>query len=250
MLPFFLLIILVAAAVANYQLHKWKRQQKRLQKAPVPALVSEPPPERWSRRDLDLDTLDWDALVDESPVPTPPVPRSSPAPTQVASPASRAAPAQAPGPLLQIAHGAAQAATALGVKAAQLLQEKYEAHQARKVSGDFTDLERTLPRGQISQPHRLQAMALLRQAMLHVPIQGNQAEPTVLEMEGGSYVPVATHPTAAGIALGYLAENMDQRDGEGLIRDLRGGDVGLLVVARNPQKPSVARLWKIQPQDL
>ena len=43
---------------------------------------------------------------------------------------------------------------------------------------------------------------------------------------------------------------LEQRKGAQLLRELRGKELGLLVVARNPQKPSVARLWKIQPEDL
>lgn len=214
MLLLFLLLILVTAIVANVQLHKWK-QQRRLDVRTAVKARKKSASKKAARDDIDLDGIDQEALDFEPPAPTPtPVPRAKPAPV-------KAEPPSAPAPAKPIA----------------------------EPRDEFLPLERALHE-QMSSAHRSEALAQLLKTNLHVPAPDAGEQHVVLDMDDGSYVPVATHPAAAGIALGYLAEGMQQRRGEQLVRELRGGDVGLLVVARNPQKPSVARLWKVQPNDL
>lgn len=219
MLLFFLLLILVTAIVANVQLHKWKRQRRLDVRTAVKARKKSAP-RKTTRDEIDLDEIDWDGIDQEAldvaaPAPAPtPAARSKPAPVKTEPPA-------APAP----------------------------AKPKAEPRDEFLPLERALHE-QMSGAHRSEALAQLLKTNLHVPAPDVGEQHVVLDMDDGSYVPVATHPAAAGIALGYLAEGMQQRRGEQLVRELRGGDVGLLVVARNPQKPSVARLWKIQPNDL
>lgn len=216
MLLFFLLLILVTAIVANVQLHKWKRQRRmntRAPKKPSRAVQKKLP-----KQGFDLDEIDWEGLaadeLDVAPAPAAAtaVARAKPAPAKTQLPPPPAQPKAAP-------------------------------------REEFLPLEQALQE-QMSGAQRNKALTHLLKANLHVPAPDAGEQHVVLDMDDGSYVPVATHPAAASIALGYLAEAMQQRKGEHLVRELRGGDVGLLVVARNPQKPSVARLWKIQPQDL
>jgi len=216
MLPFFLLLILIAAIVANVQVHRWKRQRRldaRAQKK-----TSKAAPKKQPKQGFDLDQIDWEGLDSDELEIAPPAPSPAPRPR----PAARQTEPPTPPP-----------------------QSKLKA-----APGDeFLPLERALQE-QMSSPQRREALAQLLKASLHVPAPDDGEQHVVLDMDDGSYVPVATHPTAARIALGYLADGMQQRRGEQLVRQLRGGDVGMLVVARNPQKPAVARLWKIQPEDL
>lgn len=214
MLLFFLLLILVAAIIANVQIHKWKRRQRQDIRAAVGARKKATPRKK-VQQEIDLDEIDWDGLDEEEPdLPAPP-------PTPVVRPG----PAKAP------------------VTPAET-QSKAEPKDT------FHPLERALPQGQLSVTQRNEAMAQLLKANLYLPAPEPGEKHVVLDMDDGGYVPVATHPAAAAIALGHLAENLQQRNGVQLLRELRGTELGLLVVARNPQKPSVARLWKIQPEDL
>lgn len=220
MLPFFLLLILIAAIVANVQLHRWKRQ-RRLD-AQARNKPRKPTPKKQAREGFDLDEIDWEGLGEDEPDCSALPPATAPAP--VARPHAvpvKAAPPVAPPP----------------------------ARPKAAPRDEFLPLERALQE-QLSSAQRREALAHLLKANLHVPAPDVGERHVVLDMDDGSYVPVATHPAAASIALGYLAEGMQQRRGEQLVRELRGGDIGLLVVARNPQKPSVARLWKVQPEDL
>ncbi|MCP8463797.1 hypothetical protein NK553_07545 [Pseudomonas sp. ZM23] len=211
MLLFYLLLILITAVIANVQLHKWKRQ-RRLDLRAAAATKKKPAPRKRAREEIDLDQIDWDGLDQDDLDLTPPAtPEPAPAKDPVTRPA--AGPVNVP-------------------------------------ADEFSALERALPQGQLTAAQRDEAMKQLLKANLHIPVPEPGERHVVLDMDGGSYVPVATHPAAAGIALGYLAEGMKSCRGEQLLRELRGGDVGVLVVARNPQKPAVARLWKIQPEDL
>ncbi|PJI48892.1 MAG: hypothetical protein CTR55_05855 [Pseudomonas sp.] len=214
MLLFFLLLILVTAVVANVQLHKWKRQRRMDVRAAVKSR-KKPVPRKKAAAEVDLDEIDWDGLDQEeldfsAPAPKPPAP----------------------------------------VRAKAAAQPPAEAKPKAEPKDEFSPLERALPPGQLTAPQRDEAMAQLLKTSLHIPAPDPGEKHVVLDMDDGSYVPVATHPAAAAIALGHLAENLQQRQGAQLLRELRGKDLGLLVVARNPQKPSVARLWKIQPEDL
>lgn len=214
MLLFFLLLILVTAVVANVQLHKWKRQRRMDVRAAVKSRKN-PAPRKKAAAEVDLDEIDWDGLDQEeldfsAPAPKPPAP----------------------------------------VRAKAAAQPPAEAKPKAEPKDEFSPLERALPPGQLTAAQRDEAMAQLLKTSLHIPAPDPGEKHVVLDMDDGSYVPVATHPAAAAIALGHLAENLQQRQGAQLLRELRGKDLGLLVVARNPQKPSVARLWKIQPEDL
>lgn len=216
MLLFFLLLILVAAIVANVQIHKWQRQ-RRLQAKSAPKPKAGKPTAKAKPQDrIDVEDLDWEALEQDELelLPTTATPTPKPAPRKV------------------------EPAPVKPVKAAPIPK------------GDFSALERALLHEQLSGAPRDEAMAQLLKADLLVPAPEPGEKHVVLDMDDGGYVPVATHPMAASIALGYLAEGMQQSKGAQVLRELRGGDVGLLVVARNPQKPTVARLWKIQPEDL
>lgn len=216
MLLFFLLLILVAAIIANVQIHKWKRRQRQDIRAAVGARKKATPRKK-VQQEIDLDEIDWDGLdQEELDVAAPP-----PAPAAPARSAPVKAPALPPEP-----------------------QPKAQPKNA------FHPLERALPQGQLSAAQRNEAMAQLLKANLYLPDPEPGEKHVVLDMDDGGYVPVATHPAAAAIALGHLAEDLHQRNGAQLLRELRGTELGLLVVARNPQKPSVARLWKIQPEDL
>jgi len=213
MLPLFLLLILVVAIAANVQLHRWKRQRRldaRVQRKPSPTA-----PKKKAKDGFDLDEIDWDGLASEEL-------DVAPAPA-VRVPVARLEPAP--------------------------VNAKSPAKPKATPREEFLPLERAIQE-QMSVTHRSEALAQLLKANLHVPAPDAGEQHVVLDMDDGSYVPVATHPAAASIALGYLADGMLQRKGEQLVRELRGGQVGLLVVARNPQKPSVARLWKILPEDL
>jgi hypothetical protein len=220
MLLFFLLLILVTAIVANVQLHKWKRQRRMDVRAAVKSQKQKKPvPRKKSTAEVDLDAIDWDGLdQDELDFNAPP----PPAPKPPSAPARAKAPAQPP----------------------------VEAKPKAEPRDEFFPLERALPPGQLTAAQRDEAMALLLKAGLHIPTPEPGEKHVVLDMDDGSYVPVATHPDAAAIALGHLAESLKSCKGAQLLRELRGQELGLLVVARNPQKPSVARLWKIQPGDL
>ncbi|QRY81514.1 hypothetical protein JVX91_10575 [Pseudomonas sp. PDNC002] len=217
MLLFFLLLILATAIIANVQLHKWKRQRRMDVRAAVKSR-KKPTPQKNTSEEVDLDEIDWDGLasdeLDVAPPPPTPVARPRPAPVKAEPPAppSPTKPTAAPG-------------------------------------GDFLPLERALQE-RMSTTQRSEALAHLLKANLHVPAPDAGEQHVVLDMDDGSYVPVATHPAAAVIALGHLAENLQPRQGAQLLRELRGKELGLLVVARNPQKPSMARLWKILPEDL
>nr|WP_294978444.1 hypothetical protein [uncultured Pseudomonas sp.] len=216
MLLFFLLLILAAAIVANVQIHKWKRQRRLDIRAAVNSRKKAAPRKK-AQPEIDLDGIDWDGLGQEEPdfAAPPAAPVASPAPISVKTPATPCA-----------------------------------AKPEAEPTDEFYPLERALPQGQLTAAQRNEAMARLLKANLHIPTPEPGEKHVVLDMDGGSYVPVATHPAAAAIALGHLAESMQQRTGEQLLKELRGGDLGLLVVARNPHRPSVARLWKIQPEDL
>lgn len=216
MLLFFLLLILVTAIVANVQLHKWKRQ-RRLEARPAASPRKIAAPSSQSHQEVDLDEIDWDEVAPEAPPPPKPAPVARPA----TKPVRTEAPAP-PAPVLPIT----------------------EPHD------EFFPLERALPPGQLTATQRDEAMAYLLKASLHIPTPDPGEKHVVLDMDDGSYVPVATHPAAAAVALGHLAENLKPCKGAQLLRELRGQELGLLVVARNPQKPTVARLWKIQPEDL
>ncbi|MEP9318123.1 hypothetical protein ABKS89_13360 [Pseudomonas sp. LABIM340] len=219
MLLFYLLLILVTAIVANVQLHKWKRQRRMDVRAAVKSRKKPAAKKKAPAEDVELDEIDWDGLdqeeLDFSATP-PPAPKPPPAPVR------------------------AKAPTQLPAEAKPKVEPKDE----------FFALERALPPGQLTAAQRDEAMAHLLKTSLHIPTPEPGEKHVVLDMDDGSYVPVATHPAAAAIALGHLAESLQQRKGAQLLRELRGKDLGLLVVARNPQKPSVARLWKIQPEDL
>ncbi|MBB4863471.1 hypothetical protein HNP46_002318 [Pseudomonas nitritireducens] len=222
MLPFFLLLILITAIVANVQLHKWKRQRRMDVRASVKS-QKKPATRKKARGELDLDEIDWNGLdQEELDFETPaPVPKPAAEPARAKAPIPPAPPAP-PAP----------------------------ARPKAEPVDDFFPLERALPPGQLSAAQRDEAMAYLLKASLHIPTPDPGEKHVVLDMDDGSYVPVATHPAAAAIALGHLAENLKSCKGAQLLRELRGQELGLLVVARNPQKPSVARLWKIQPEDL
>lgn len=216
MLPFYLLLILVTAIVANVQLHKWKRQQRMDVRAAVKSRKKPAPKKKTPAEQVDLDEIDWDGLDQEELDFSAPPPAPKPAEaTRIKAPAS-------PPPVLP----------------------------KGEPEDEFLALERALPPGQLTAAQRDEAMAQLLRTSLHLPTPEPGEKHVVLDMDDGSYVPVATHPTAAAIALGHLAESLQQRKGAQLLRELRGKELGLLVVARNPQKPSVARLWKIQPEDL
>ncbi|WP_440468324.1 hypothetical protein ACKI1H_10630 [Pseudomonas sp. YH-1] len=219
MLLFFLLLILVTAVIANVQLHKWKRQRRMDVRAAVKSR-KKPAPKKKAAGEVDLDEIDWDGLDQEEPDVTPAPPAATP-PAPLKPVPARAEPPALPPP----------------------------AKPKAQPRDEYLPLERALQE-RMTSAHRNEAMAQLRKADLHVPAPDAGERHVVLDMDDGSYVPVATHPAAASIALGYLAEGMQQRKGEQLVRELSGGDVGLLVVARNPQNPSVARLWKILPEDL
>ncbi|MCP1624896.1 hypothetical protein [Pseudomonas nitroreducens] len=219
MLLFYLLLILVTAVIANVQLHKWKRQRRMDVRAAVKSRKKPAPKKRAPAEDVDLDEIDWDGLDQEEldfSVPPPPAPKPPPAPA----------------------------------RARTTTQPAAEAKPKAEPRDEFFALERALPPGQLTATQRDEAMAQLLKTSLHIPTPEPGEKHVVLDMDDGSYVPVATHPAAATIALGHLAESLQQRKGAQLLRELRGKDLGLLVVARNPQKPSVARLWKIQPEDL
>jgi len=216
MLLFFLLLILVTAIIANVQLHKWKRRQRLDVRAAVSSRKKATPRSK-AQQEIDLDEIDWDGLDPEE------LDFSAPSPAPVAPPE----------PAL------AKAPTA-----------RPETKPKAEPKDEFYPLERALPQGQLSAAQRNEAMAQLHKASLYLPTPEPGEKHVVLDMDGGGYVPVATHPAAAAIALGHLAEKLQQRNGAQLLRELRGSELGLLVVARNPQKPSVARLWKIQPEDL
>lgn len=218
MLLFFLLLILVTAIVANVQLHKWKRQRRMDVRAAVKSRKKSSTTKKKAPGDVDLDEIDWDGLdQEELDFTTPPSPAPKPpAPVRAKAPAT-------PPP---------------------------EAKSKAEPRDEFLPLERALPPGQLTAAQRDAAMAQLLKTSLHIPAPEPGEEHVVLDMDDGSYVPVATHPAAAAIALGHLAESLQQRKGAQLLRELRGRELGLLVVARNPQKPSVARLWKILPEDL
>lgn len=215
MLLFYLLIILATAIVANLQLHKWKRQ-RRLDARSAIASRKKAAAQPNAHEEIDLDEIDWDGLDQEERDVGAPAPASKP-PEQART--------KAPAPTLP-------------------------ALQKAEPTDEFFALERALPPGQLTASQRDEAMAQLLKASLHIPAPGPGEKHVVLDMDDGSYVPVATHPAAAAIALGHLAENLKPCKGAQLLRELRGKELGLLVVARNPQKPSVARLWKIQPEDL
>ncbi|MNP02204.1 hypothetical protein D3C76_940520 [compost metagenome] len=222
MLLLFLLLILVTAIVANVQLHKWKRQQ-RLGLHAATGGRSRPAPKGKDEAEVDLDGIDWEGLgqeeLDLAPPAPPPVQKTRPEPVKTAPPVAR--PSAPPKP------------------------------EAKAEPGDaFSPLERALLQDHLSGAQRREAMTQLLAATLHAPTPEPGERHVILDMDGGSYVPVATHPAAATIALGHLAEHMTPLAGSQLLRDLRGSELGLLVVARNPRKPSVARLWKIQPEDL
>ncbi|WP_447753009.1 hypothetical protein [Pseudomonas nicosulfuronedens] len=213
MLLFFLLLILVIAIVANIQLHKWKRQRRMDLRAAVKSR-KKPAPKKKATEEVDLEEIDWDGIdQEELDFSAPPAPKP-------AEPARIKAPA--PPPVMPKA----------------------------EPKDEFFPLERALPPGQLTAAQRDEAMAQLLKTSLHIPAPEPGEKHVVLDMDDGSYVPVATHPAAAAIALGHLAENLKPCKGAQLLRELRGTGLGLLVVARNPQKPSVARLWKIQPEDL
>ncbi|WP_207883555.1 hypothetical protein [Pseudomonas sp. 30_B] len=216
MLLFFLLLILVAAIIANVQIHKWKRRQRQDIRAAVGARKKSTPRKK-VQQEIDLDEIDWDGLDQEELdlAPPPPAPVAPPQPKPVKAPATSS-----------------------------------ETKPKADPKDEFHPLERALPQGQLSAAQRNEAMAQLLKANLYLPAPEPGEKHVVLDMDDGGYVPVATHPAAAAIALGHLAENLQQRNGAQLLRELRGTELGLLVVARNPQKPSVARLWKIQPEDL
>ncbi|MFV3307289.1 hypothetical protein ACNFBT_18645 [Pseudomonas sp. NY15181] len=214
MLLFFLLLILVAAIVANVQIHKWKRRRRLDVRAAVSSRKKVAPRKK-VKEDVDLDQIDWESLDQEELDFAALEPSSPPKP----------APAKAP-----VMHP--------------------EAKSQAEPKDEFHPLERALPQGQLSSTQRNEAMAQLLKANLHLPAPEPGEKHVVLDMDDGGYVPVATHPAAAAIALGHLAEDLQQRNGAQLLRELRGTELGLLVVARNPQKPSVARLWKIRPEDL
>ncbi|MBD9502945.1 hypothetical protein M2D07_003285 [Pseudomonas sp. BGr12] len=219
MLLFYLLLILVTAIVANVQLHKWKRQRRMDVRAAVKSRKKPAAKKKAPAEDVELDEIDWDGLDQEEldfSAPPPPAPKPLPA----------------------------------SVPAAALTQPPAEAKSKVEPKDEFFALERALPPGQLTAAQRDEAMAQLLKTSLHLPTPEPGEKHVVLDMDDGSYVPVATHPAAAAIALGHLAESLQQRKGAQLLRELRGKDLGLLVVARNPQKPSVARLWKIQPEDL
>lgn len=216
MLLFYLLLILVTAVIANVQLHKWKRQRRMDVRAAVKSR-KKPASKKKAAEEVDLEQIDWDGLDQEEPDFSAPPPASSPRP----KPAPVKAPASAPAVLPKA-----------------------------EPKDEFLPLERALPAGQLTVVQRDEAMVQLLKASLHLPTPEPGEKHVVLDMDDGSYVPVATHPAAAAIALGHLAESLQQRKGVQLLRELRGKELGLLVVARNPQKPSVARLWKIQPEDL
>ncbi|MFV3330638.1 hypothetical protein ACNFIA_06855 [Pseudomonas sp. NY15437] len=220
MLLFFLLLILVAAIIANIQLHRWKRQRRMDVRAAVTS-SRRPARRKKTAEPADLDEIDWDGLdLDEADV---------------------GAPAPAPLPLPEQPRARTPAAPPAA---------KPKAERKAEPTDEFFPLERALPPGQLSAAQRDAAMAHLLKARLYLPAPEPGETHVVLDMDDGSYVPVATHPAAATIALGHLADNLQQRQGAQLLRELRGKELGLLVVARNPQKPSVARLWKIQPEDL
>ncbi|OWP48139.1 hypothetical protein [Pseudomonas nitroreducens] len=220
MLLFFLLLILVTAIVANVQLHKWKRQRRMDVRAAVKSR-KKPAPRKKAAVEVDLDEIDWDVLVSDELDVTPPPPTATPPAPAKPVPVRTERPAPPP-----------------------------PAKPKAEPRDEFLPLERALPPGQLTAAQRDQAMAQLLKTSLHIPTPEPGEEHVVLDIDDGSYVPVATHPTAAAIALGHLAESLEQRKGAQLLRELRGKELGLLVVARNPQKPSVARLWKIQPEDL
>lgn len=220
MLLFFLLLILVTAIVANVQLHKWKRQRRMDIRAAVKSR-KKPAPRKKAAVEVDLDEIDWDVLVSDELDVTPPPPTATPPAPAKPVPVRTEPPAPPP-----------------------------PAKPKAEPRDEFLPLERALPPGQLTAAQRDQAMAQLLKTSLHIPTPEPGEEHVVLDIDDGSYVPVATHPTAAAIALGHLAESLEQRKGAQLLRELRGKELGLLVVARNPQKPSVARLWKIQPEDL
>lgn len=220
MLLFFLLLILVTAIVANVQLHKWKRQRRMDVRAAVKSR-KKPAPRKKAAVEVDLDEIDWDVLVSDELDVTPPPPTATPPAPLKPVPVRTERPAPPP-----------------------------PAKPKAEPRDEFLPLERALPPGQLTATQRDQAMAQLLKTSLHIPTPEPGEKHVVLDIDDGSYVPVATHPTAAAIALGHLAESLEQRKGAQLLRELRGKELGLLVVARNPQKPSVARLWKIQPEDL
>lgn len=221
MLLFYLLLILVTAVVANVQLHKWKRQRRMDLRAAVTSRKKPAPKKKAPAEDVDLDEIDWDGLdQEELDVSVPPAPKPSPTPVRAKAPAT---PALAARPKTEPKAGPRD---------------------------EFFPLERALPPGQLTPAQRDEAMAHLLKAGLHMPAPEPGEQHVVLDMDDGSYVPVATHPAAAAIALGHLAEHLKPCQGAQLLSELRGQELGLLVVARNPQKPSVARLWKIQPEDL
>ncbi|MFV3416334.1 hypothetical protein ACQCLI_02155 [Pseudomonas nitroreducens] len=220
MLLFFLLLILVTAIVANVQLHQWKRQRRMDVRAAVKSRTK-PAPRRKAAVEVDLDEIDWDVLVSDELDVTPPPPTATPPAPPKPVPVRTEPPAPPP-----------------------------PAKPKAEPGDEFLPLERALPPGQLTAAQRDQAMAQLLKTRLHTPTPEPGEKHMVLDIDDGSYVPVATHPTAAAIALGHLAESLEQRKGAQLLRELRGKELGLLVVARNPQKPSVARLWKIQPEDL
>lgn len=214
MLLFFLLLILVAAIIANIQIHKWKRRQRQDIRAAVGARKKATPRKK-VQQEIDLDEIDWDGLDEEEPGLAAPPP----------APVVRPGPAKPP-------------------------VTPAESKPKAEPKDTFHPLERALPQGQLSAAQRNEAMTQLLKANLYLPAPEPGEKHVVLDMDDGGYVPVATHPAAAAIALGHLAENLQQCNGAQLLRELRGTELGLLVVARNPQKPSVARLWKIQPEDL
>lgn len=219
MLLFFLLLILVTAIVANVQLHKWKRQQRMDVRAAVKSRKKSSTTKKKAPGDVDLDDIDWSGLdQDELDFSAPPSPAPKPPPASV--------------------------------RATAAAQPSAEVKPTVEPRDEFFPLERALPPGQLTAAQRDEAMAQLLKASLHIPTPEPGERHVVLDMDDGSYVPVATHPAAAAIALGHLAESLQQRKGAQLLRELRGKELGLLVVARNPQKPSVARLWKILPEDL
>jgi hypothetical protein len=255
MLLLFLLIILVAAIVANIQLHKWKRRQRLATKAvAAPSKRKEAVPQRWSRRELD--ELDWDKLVQDDPEPTPPAWPSPAVPQQELEPL----PDEHREPWTSHASKGFQRLREIGERvqthavhaiiAVQAQRERRELRDTQVIDDDFLPLERALMQQQLVGTRRREAMALLRRSPLYVPVQGPHSQHAVLEMEGGDFIPVATHPSAAAIALGHLAEDMQPCTIEQLLAGRDCPRQGLLVVARNPQKPAVARLWKIQPEDL
>ncbi|KJK01599.1 hypothetical protein UB43_05980 [Pseudomonas sp. 21] len=218
MLLFFLLLILVTAIVANVQLHQWKRQRRMDVRAAAKS-QRKPAPRKKAVEEFDFDEIDWDGVDQEEPnfsAPPAPAPKPPPAPIRAKAPT----------------------------------QPPAEAKPKVAPKDEFLALERALPPGQLTAAQRDEAMAQLLKTSLHIPAPEPGEKHVVLDMDGGSYVPVATHPAAAAIALGHLAESLQQRKGAQLLSELRGKELGLLVVARNPQKPSVARLWKIQPGDL